>query len=413
MSAALIYAISAATIACILFRPYRWPEAVWAAAAAALLVLCGLLPAPAAGQAIARGTDVYLFLAGMMLLAELARCEGVFDWLAGHAVTASRRSPSRLFAILYGVGVVVTVFLSNDATAVVLTPAVYAAVRKARTEPLPHLLGCALVANAASFVLPISNPANLVVYGRQIPALVPWLRLFLLPSGLAIAATFVALRWLSRAELGGMLPEDVESSPLSEEGRRALWGLGFGGAVMIYASSRGMNLGVPTCAAAAAAVLITRGRHPRAVAAVGRGVTWSVLPLVAGLFVMVEALGRAGALRLVEQALGRLAPAAGGALAAAFGAAALSNVMNNLPSGLLAGSALQAMTLPQHLRQAVTIGVDLGPNLSIYGSLATILWLVALRREGAHVDGWTFFKAGVMAMPPALLLATAAVMAAR
>lgn len=81
--------------------------------------------------------------------------------------------------------------------------------------------------------------------------------------------------------------------------------------------------------------------------------------------------------------------------------------MNNLPSGLLAGSALQTGAFPNYIRKAVLIGVDLGPNLSVTVSLATILWLIALRREGEHVSAWTFFKAGAIIMPPALLLAGA------
>ncbi len=121
--------------------------------------------------AIGRGTDVYLFLTGMMVLAELARREGVFDWVATCAVRAARGSRMRLFALVYAAGIAVTTVLSNDATAVVLTPAVAVAVRKAKAEPLPYLLACAFIANAASFVLPISNPANLVVFAGEIPAL--------------------------------------------------------------------------------------------------------------------------------------------------------------------------------------------------------------------------------------------------
>ena len=122
-----MWLIAAATILAILIRPKNWPEAVWACLGALLLVITGLLSVPLAGRAVAEGLDVYLFLTGMMLLSELARREGVFDWLAGLAVRASRGSQARLFGLIYIVGVAVTVFLSNDATAVVLTPAVYAA----------------------------------------------------------------------------------------------------------------------------------------------------------------------------------------------------------------------------------------------------------------------------------------------
>lgn len=106
----------------------------------------------------------------------------------------SRGSARRLFLIIYVVGTVVTMFLSNDATAVVLTPAVYAATRAARVVPLPYLFICAFIANAASFVLPISNPANLVVFGAQMPPLQDWLRYFAPPSLVAIVATYIALR---------------------------------------------------------------------------------------------------------------------------------------------------------------------------------------------------------------------------
>lgn len=102
-------------------------------------------------------------------------------------------------------------------------------------------------------------------------------------------------------------------------------------------------------------------------------------------------------------------PRLGGTLAASFGIAALSNVMNNLPCGLLAGSAVQAAHLAPRIRDAVLIGVDLGPNLSVTGSLATVLWLIALRREGVQISAGRFLKAGMVAMPPALLLATLAV----
>jgi arsenical pump membrane protein len=108
----------------------------------------------------------------------VARQEGVFDWAAALAVEHVRGSPQRLFALVYAVGTVVTVFLSNDATAVVLTPAVYAATRAAGATPLPYLFVCAFIANAASFVLPISNPANLVIFGGHMPHFAAWLKPF-------------------------------------------------------------------------------------------------------------------------------------------------------------------------------------------------------------------------------------------
>ena len=159
------------------------------------------------------------------------------------------------------------------------------------------------------------------------------------------------------------------------------------------------------------AVLITTRAKGRDLSEIARSVSWSVLPLVAGLFVLVEALNRAGALQDVGSALRWCAglPRVAGGLAAAFGIAGLSNVMNNLPSGLLAGGALQTVQVPAFIRDSVLIGVDLGPNLSVTGSLATVLWLIALRREGEQISGWQFLKTGLVVMPPALLLSAIAV----
>ena len=191
----------------------------------------------------------------------------------------------------------------------------------------------------------------------------------------------------------------------------AAWGIAGTGAILIAASGFGLDLGLPTCLAAVLTVMVVTRARGGAVAEIVKSVSWSVLPLVAGLFVLVASLNRAGALQAVGGALewcAALPPLAGG-LAASFGIAALSNVMNNLPSGLLVGGALQAMHAPAHIRDSVLIGVDLGPNLSITGSLATVLWLIALRREGEQINGWAFLKVGFIVLPPALLLATLAV----
>ena len=143
-SSGAIYAVAALALFGVVVRPWRTPEVAWAVAGAAALVPLGLVPAPAAMSAIGKGLDVYLFLVGMMLLSAIAEREGLFDHLAAVCVRRANGSPTRLFALVYAVGTVVTVFMSNDATAVVLTPAVLAVTKKADAKPLPYLLACAL-----------------------------------------------------------------------------------------------------------------------------------------------------------------------------------------------------------------------------------------------------------------------------
>ncbi|KKL35278.1 arsenic transporter [Burkholderia contaminans FFH2055] len=406
----LAWLISALATAGVITRPFGWPEATWAVSGALLLVVLNLLPAAQALDAVAKGGDVYLFLTGMMLLSEAARREGLFDWVATHVVNLAQGSPRRLFALIYGVGVVTTVFLSNDATAVVLTPAVLAAARRAKANPMPLLYSCALVANAASFVLPISNPANLVLYGAHMPALGVWLAHFAAPSVASIVCTFVMLRIVQRRALSGHCESALPVRPLTRGGRIALAGIAATAVALMAVSVADRPLGLPTALAGVVTVACVAMRDRAACVPIVREISWSVLPLVAGLFVVVETLDRTGAVRALAGLLHMLMQSGEHVAAAVAGVAValVSNGVNNLPAGLIASSTIHAAHSPQTVVDAILIGVDLGPNLSITGSLATILWLAAIRREGLQVGFREFLAVGACVMPPALLLALGA-----
>lgn len=387
LSHILLSLIVGVSILLMLIRPRGIPEVYWIGGGALLLILLRLIPPRLAGKAVAEGSDVYLFLIGMMLLSELAREHGVFDWLSSAAVRGANGSTARLFTLVYGIGTLVTIFMSNDATAVVLTPAILTAVRKAKVQPLPYLFACALIANAASFVLPISNSANLVVFHQRVPPLGRWLLSFGVPSILSIAATYAVMRMVFKEDLIARIEETVDAKPLTRNGKMVLAGLGLVTAALLTASALNEDLGMPTCLAALAittAVSIKARSNPLTLA---KEISWGTIALVAGLFIMVDAVESVGALKFTQAALHwmqRLAPALG-AFVMSFVVGVANNLLNNLPLGLIAGSTLQATHSKGLIAEAVMIGVDLGPNLSVTGSLATILWLIALRKE--KLDG--------------------------
>ncbi len=404
------WAIAGLATAGVIARPFSWPEFIWAVAGAGLLVTLGLLSPGEAWSGVAKGADVYLFLTGMMLLSELARQEGLFDWLAARAAVMAKGSATRLFSLIFGVGTVVTIFLSNDATAVVLTPAVAAAARAAAAkEKLPYLLICAFIANAASFVLPISNPANLVIYGSHMPPLLQWLPRYGLPSALSIVATYGVLRWTQRGQLEAGVSADIAVPRLSGAGKMAAFGIAVTAIVLLAASGFDIQLGLPTFLAGAATALLVLTCSKCGPIDVAKNVSWGVLPLVAGLFVLVEALEKTGVTKALADLMQHLVQHSATLAAWVSGVllALACNLVNNLPAGLVAGRVVELAQVPDAVRSAVLIGVDLGPNLSVTGSLATILWLGALRREGQSVSAWTFLKLGALVMPPALVLAIA------
>jgi arsenical pump membrane protein len=400
-------AIAGLAVCGVIVRPRGWPEAIWAVLGAAAVVLFGIFPWSGALSAAARGLDVYLFLFGMMLLSETARREGLFDWLAVEAVLLAEGSPRRLFLLVYAVGTLVTVFMSNDATAVVLTPAVFAAARAASLEPLPYVYVCAFIANAASFVLPISNPANLVLFDGSMPSLVGWLGRFALPSGVAILATYVGLRWCLRRDLAFTFVDIPQRWKLPRGAGVALAGIVGTALALLGASFANVQLGLPAAIAGSATVLATLVVERSPLWPVLRHVSWSVIPLVAGLFILVAAVEQTGVVAALAQEISALSRHSPAQAALAFGTAwgFLCNAMNNLPAGLFAASTLATAQPPAVVTDAVLIGVDLGPNLSITGSLAMILWLIAMRRDGEPVGFGEFLKIGAVVMPPALLLA--------
>jgi len=387
-------------------RAWRVPEVYWIAGGVLMLLLLRLESPENALSAAAKGTDVYLFLGGMMLLSELASKHGVFDWLACAAVRHSNGSSARLFFLIYAAGTLVTMFMSNDATAVVLTPAVLVAVRKARIDPVPYLFVCAFIANAASFVLPISNPANLVVFQKQMPALGAWLLRFGVPSMLSIAVTYVVLRWYFRERLRAGLDAAISDHVLDHHGKMMLAGLLATAVILLVASTLNWDLGLPTFATALVFATVVSISSKSSILPLFREISWSTLGLVAALFVMVDAVERFGAMQHTRawlESASHLGAATGGLLIG-FAVAVANNLVNNLPLGLIAGRSLGPAHAGGLLGSVVLIGVDLGPNLSITGSLATILWLIALRKQKLlDVSFGDFLRIGALCMPAALL----------
>ncbi|MGD0968253.1 MAG: SLC13 family permease [Candidatus Aquilonibacter sp.] len=396
--------ISVAAVAGMILRPQRSQEWIWAVGGALVLLLAGTVSPSQAWSAVLRGADVYAFLIGIMALSELARHEGLFDWMATRVLALARGSRRRLLALVYLLGAAVTALLSNDTTAIVLTPAVATGLLRTDADPLPYLFACAFVANAASFVLPISNPANLVVFGSHLPALRTWLDAFALSALAALLLTYVGLRFFFRDALRGDYTDGAQVVTLTPAA--ALSGITIAGAALalIVAAALRIDVGYTALVAATLVLLVVSLRERRAAAFVARRIAWQVVPLVAGLFVIVEALDRGGAIDVLRAFLvhAHTIGTLGNLLAAAVIAVAC-NLFNNLPVALATGFAIQGAPLPPGLSHAALVAVDLGPNISVTGSLATMLWLIALRREGFAVGPLTFFRIGIAITVPALI----------
>jgi arsenical pump membrane protein len=396
----------------LLERPRRVPE--WAAAlgGGVVLVLVGAVPARDGIAHLVADWNVFLFFVGLGLAAATADRAGVFRAVAEAAAQFGRGSQPRLLIGLYAAGVLVTAVLSNDATALLLTPVAFVVATRLGLDPRPYAFACALVANAASFLLPVSNPANLLVLSRAPLPLVPFVARLLVPSVLACGVTLGCLLLVFRAELVAPFRPPATSSYTLD--RRAVVGLlgvsGLAGAYVL-GSAVAWPLGVVALGGGLLlsgldALVAGAGWHPREVL---DEMPWTLFPLLAGLILLVDGAEQIGLIAPLVGAIAALAgPGAAGLPLATLGMAGLANVLNNLPAALAAASALGGLapgSERDNLAAAVIVGVNLGPNLTTIGSLATMLWLVLMRRRGLEISTLAYLRVGVITTVPALLAA--------
>ena len=399
-------AMLVAVLACAVLRPWGWPEAVVAVPAAALVIATGAISPHRALAEATRLGPVIGFLAAVLVLGQLCQDEGLFR-ACGAWLARGIRSPRRLLARVFAAASVTTAVLSLDATVVLLTPVVFATAGQLGARAKPQIYGTAHLANSASLLLPVSNLTNLLAFAASGLSFTRFAGLMLVPWLVAIGVEYLVLRRFFRTDLN-VTPTATQVTDRADVPVFPLVVLGATLAGFAVASLAGLN---PAWAAAAgAAVLGVRalGRRHTTPTAIWRAASVPFLAFVLGLGIVVAAVisnGLGGAVVRVIPG-GTSLPAL---LALAGLAAAAANVINNLPAVLVL-LPLAAATGPAAVL-AVLIGVNIGPNLTYTGSLATLLWRRVLREHDAEPDLGEFTRLGLLTVPAALILAVVALWA--
>ncbi len=407
-------ALLVATLVLVLARPWGLGRAWWAALGGAAAVASGLVTPGQALGLLSETADPLVLLAEQMALSAVAEKAGFFGWSASWAVRAGGGSAARLFAMVFAVGCATTAVLSLDATAVVLTPIVLGAVSGLGLKPLPFAFACVYAANTASLFLPVSNLTNLLAYNAFGLGFGRYALVMLLPAALAVAANASVFLWLFRQDLRGSY--DAGAVPPFVPKDTAFFRAATGALLAVLAAFFfAPLLGVPIGAVALAAAVLVAGAArlkgwmgPREVAS---SVSWDVLVLVFGLFLVVRAAEGAGLGALAEGAYVAVSPGDGflRILAVASGVALGSNALNNLPATLLALDAMGPLVSDGRLGTsavyATIVGAGVGPNLTVVGSLATLIWLSVVRGKGVEVTAGDFLKVGLVSTPPILAAA--------
>ena len=193
--------VSGLTLALILLRPRGMHEAWATTIGGALMLVCGLETPRQAGQTVAQGGDVLLFLLALLLLSDLLRASGFFEWAAVHAARAAGGDGRALYRNVFVLGALITAFLSLDTTAVILTPLVLSFVQRLRLPSRPFLLACAFVANTGSLLLPVSNLTNLLFVSAFHLGFGAFALRMALPQVVAVVVNYALFRWLFARDL--------------------------------------------------------------------------------------------------------------------------------------------------------------------------------------------------------------------
>ncbi len=376
----------------------RWAaETVVAVVGAGLLVALGALSPSQAWGALGDLAPTAAFLAALLVLADGCRRAGVFDALGTWLAVGSRGSPSRLLALVFAVAAAVTAVLSLDATVLLLTPVVLATALRLRAGPRPHVYASAHLANSASLLLPVSNLTNLLAFHASGLSFTRFAALMFAPWLGVIAVEWAVLRRMFRSDLrrSGRRP-DVRREPLPRVAVAVV-------ALTLVGFCLSSLAGIAPLWVAVAGALVLAVRVRTTPVDVVRAASPEFVAFVLGLGVIVAAAAHNGLSDAVE-ALLPSGDALPGLLLTAVVAAVLANLVNNLPATLVLVPAAVAAG-GEAAVLAVLIGVNVGPNLTYTGSLATLLWRRVLRTEDETTSLSEFVRLGLLTVPAGVVVA--------
>jgi arsenical pump membrane protein len=405
----LIIFILAVTL--VMVRPKPFNEATAAALGAIVMLLAGIITPLNLWEVFLANLNVLLFFLGLMIITVIADQAGFFEWCAFKAVKRSKGNGAVLLSLLFGLGALITAFFSNDATALILTPIVFALVTRLKLSALPYVFACAFIANTASMLLPVSNPVNLLAVGRFQITLGEYLKFLLLPSVLVILANLFLFRFIFHREISSVSP-DIQSMQPVKIDRFFLAvsaGLGLIALGYILVSIFGLPLSYPAVGGALLLLVVAWGFHRIEFKRLSSGVSWHIFLFIFALALLVKGLDNAGLTKFLAEELIKLANS--GHLQALFsvtlGTALGSNLINNWSMMMVSVASLGNLApgFDRSLIYGAIIGADLGPNIAILGSLSSMLWLVLLRQRGLDIRPIQYLKLGIIVAPILLVIA--------
>lgn len=345
---------------------------------------------------VAQVAPVLVFLLAITVVAEIAETAGVFEAAGTLAARLGRGRVALMWLWVVAAACLATITLSLDTTAVLLTPVALAMAKRLDIAPLPFAMTTVWLANTASLLLPVSNLTNLLAVYHLPGGVHAYLALSWRPALAAIAVTVAVLWLLHRRDLRGRYAIPEFAAPADPVLFRTA-------ALVCLALGPAFALGVPPAyAAVGAAVILLVALAVRAPDRLRRiEVPWRMVVILAVVFAAVQLALTVGLEDVLRHVAGTgTAPSE---LLRLAGTGALgANTVNNLPAYL----ALEPAATGEPVRlMALLIGVGVAPIVTLWASLATLLWRQRCARAGVHVSARRFAVEGLVLAVPATVVA--------
>lgn len=409
--------IFVATLVLVIWQP-KGLGIGWSATAGALAALAtgvvGLSDVPEVFGII---WNAMLAFVAVIIISLILDEAGFFEWSALHVARWGRGDGRKLFALIVLLGAAIAALFANDGAALILTPIVIAmllALGFGAASTLAFVMATGFIADTASLPLVVSNLVNIVSADFFGIGFAEYARVMVPVNIVSVAASLTVLYVFYRRDIPRTYdledlraPREAIEDPVTF--RAGWWVL----ALLLVGYFAADPLGVPVSVVAGlgAVALLAVSRRQRVIdtTQVVRGAPWQIVVFSLGMYLVVFGLNNAGLTGYLTALLDGFASY--GVVAASVGTgvtvAALSAVMNNMPTVMIGALSIESAATPGLAREAMVyanvIGSDLGPKMTPIGSLATLLWLHVLQRKGTKITWGYYFKVGVQITVPVLL----------
>ncbi|MHB1627611.1 MAG: arsenic transporter [Bacilli bacterium] len=362
--------------------------------------------------------DATLTFVALIIIASILDRIGFFEWAALKMAHAAKGDGRRVFLYVTLLGALVAAFFANDGAALILTPIVLEKVKLLKFDMkrmLPFIMASGFIADTTSLPLIVSNLVNIVSADYFHIGFLSYAMHMIVPDVFSLVASIVVLylffgRDIPKTYNPADLPEPVEA--IAHQGMfQASWVI-LGVLLVGYILTELLHIPVSIVAGLVAIAFLFGGGRTKVVHpwSVIREAPWAIVVFSIGMYVVVFGLRNAGFTNILGHVIQGAAHSGlyGGTLASGFIAAALSSIMNNMPTVMFDALAIHSTHVSGVMHQALVyanvIGCDLGPKITPIGSLATLLWLHVLKKRGITITWGRYFKTGIVLTIPTLFV---------